>query len=280
MIIRNHISHYEILEELLGFQYFIHNKLADFYQKHSDKDELIKNHFAALSGALLFGYNIQFLQTAFESLEASFIHPTASNLRSVFEGIPKMYYLSLYPERTFPIMIHEIVKESEYKDAIKKLKEEKYQKFLKDKKLPFTNKNNFDKFKKKYKPSWIRRQLYDGAIISDFSTDEFSHVEVLQKFYDKLSDSSHANLMRNETAVDYEPADVELFFGLLKSMSYFNIHAFLEVSTEIVGELGMLKPSVDFLNRIAEKQKTMLNIAYFIPTIPSLGTKLKISTKS
>ena len=119
-----------------------------FFQNYSNKEELIKNHFTALSGSLLFSYNIQFLQIALESLETNFIHPAASNLRSVFEGIPKMYYLSLYPERTFPILIHEIVKDLEYKEAIKKLKGKKYEKLFKDKIFPFRNENNFKKFKK------------------------------------------------------------------------------------------------------------------------------------
>ncbi len=288
MIIKNHISHYEILEELLGFQYSLSNEFAKYYQEHPDKDDLIKHHFTALSGELLFGYNIQFLQISLESLEIGYIHPAASNLRSVFEAIPKMYYMSFYPERTFPILIHEIVKEFEYEDAIKELKKVEYKKFLIDKTIPFTNNENFKKFKKKYRPSWIRKQVYDDekilpmdeAMIDPIEdVKEYTHVRLLQSLYGTLSDSSHANLMRNKAAVDYSQVDTNFFFGLLKNMSYFNIHAFLETSIEIIGEIGRIRSSTEFLNHIAAKYKTMTPSGYLLPSNSNLSSKLKVGLK-
>ncbi|MCE2506669.1 MAG: hypothetical protein J4F36_09455 [Nitrosopumilaceae archaeon] len=102
----------------------------------------------------------------------------------------------------------------------------------------------------------------------------------IDRLYGKLSNSSHANITRNRTAVDYEPKDTETFFEFLKSLSYFNIEAYLESNFGLLYHLNLIKESQDFLNKMAEKFGTIMSDVYFIPNKDDLPSRLKLKPVS
>ncbi len=104
--IKNHITNYEDIEELLGFQHYLDVQFTTFYNKTTGI-ELQDKNMAGVSAHLLFYYNVQSFESALYSLECNLIHSSASNLRTVQEAIPKMYYISLdlmrnRPDRNIP----------------------------------------------------------------------------------------------------------------------------------------------------------------------------------
>ena len=266
-IIKNHITHYEVLEDMLGFQYFLNRKFTEYYNSIQDKTTLQK-FLAPLSVHLLFSYNFQSLQTAFMTLECDFIHQAATTLRTVYESIPKMYYISLFPEEIGKITIYEYIHNLKYEQALVELKEKEYQSFLNNQELIFETNGEFQNFKRDYSPSGFRKKLY---------TKE--RQKLLQKLYSKFSSSTHPNIRRNETSVDYDSKNTELFFEFLKSLSYFNIEAYLEGNYQLLHEIKLEHETIDFLNNISSKFKTIYDDVYFFPDKSDLGRKLKTSSK-
>jgi len=303
-IITNHIHHYEVLEELLGYQYFLNQKFASLYKSLSNKDEILKTYSNSLLNGVSFTYNVQFLQISLDSVELDYIHIAASNLRSVFEAIPKMFYLSIEPERVPDVMMNEYIQDFTYDQVNTKLEkiqnntEDKdkdleqliehkipsfehkdLQKFIENNTLPFKNENTFGKFKnKKYTPAWFRNQLYDDVDIISVpdSPTQLTHRGALQSMYSKLSDSSHSNILRNMVATNYDPVNTNFFFKMLKSLSYWNIYVFLEVNFKLLWDMGLIKTSLEFLNSIRVKYPTMGADKTLKPTIPHVVRKLNI----
>lgn len=291
-VIQNHISNYQILEEALGFQYYLNGKFFEYYKSNLDTKELLNEHFAELSIHLLFFYNVMSLQTAFNTLECGFIHQSAVNLRTVYEGIPKMYYISFFPEKVREITVHEYIHPFRYEDAIEKLKDKKYpedlneetlsfdekteyqewkkyQDLLNGETLPFNVKKEYQEWKKMYTPAWFRNQLY---------TEE--RVKKLHKLYGRLSASTHANISRNETAVEYTFADTDLFFQLMKSLSYFNLEAYLEGNYQLLCKMNLQPDVLTFLNRMANNLETIIEDVYFLPNKEKYKSKLKTTPVS
>jgi len=307
-IITNHIHHYEVLEELLGYQYFLNQKFASLYKSLSNKDQIFKKYSNSLLNGVSFTYNVQFLQIGLESVELDYIHIAASNLRSVFEAIPKMFYLSIEPERIPDVLIHEYIQDFTYDQVNKKLekiqnksndkdkdfeqliehkipsfKHEDLEKFIENNTLPFKNENIFGKFKnKKYTPAWFRNQLYDDVDSTSVpnSPVQLTHRGTLQSLYGKLSDSSHSNILRNMVATDYDPINTNFFFEMLKSLSYWNIYVFLEVNYSLLWDMGLIKTSLEFLNSIGVKYPTMGADKNMKPTIPHMVKKSNIRPRN
>jgi len=264
-IIKNHISHYPVLEELLGFQYYLNRKFTEFFNSLQDPTDL-KKFQAELFVYLLFFYNTQSLQTAFNALECDTIHQSAVNIRTVYESIPKMYYISLFPEEVGKITVHEYICDLSYEEALKELKGEDCMTCLDGQELKFETKNDFYNFKREYAPNAFRSKLYTKQ-----------HKILLQNLYSKFSNSTHPNITRNNTSVIYDSANTDLFFEFLKSLSYFNIESYLEGSLELLRKIGLDQEIVTFLNRISHEIKTIYEDVYFFPDKDNLKRKLKTS---
>lgn len=262
--IKNHIANYEDLEELLGFQYYLNHQFKIFSSKTADT-ELRNNHKAGLYIHSLFFYNIQSFQSALYSLECDLIHSAANNLRTIQEAIPKMYYMSLFPEQVGRIMVHEEIHMKKYGDALKELQEKNCQEYLNGEVLKFPKKHDFQIFKRKYMPKFFRDALYDEERKCG-----------IDGFYGTLSNSSHANITRNRTSVEYTYENTETFFEFLLSLSWFNIESFLECNYDLLNHLNLIKESIDFLNMMAAKFKTIMSGVYFIPNKDNLHLKLKL----
>ncbi len=162
-------------------------------------------------------------------------------------------------------MVHEKIHMKKYDDALKELQGEDCQAYLNGEPLQFRTKSDFCKFKSKYMPKSFRDVLYDEERKAG-----------IDRLYEKLSNSSHANITRNTTAVGYEPRNTEIFFEFLKILSYFNIEAYLESNFGLLHRLNLIQKSKDFLNMTAEKFGTIMSDVYFIPNNGDLSSRLKL----
>ena len=268
MVTKNHISHYSVLDEMLGFQYYLNKKFVEFYNSIKDPTEL-KKYMPELSIHSLFFYNTQSLQSALNDVECDRIHQSAVNIRTVYESIPKMYYISLFPEENGFIMVHEHLAEMRFQEAMIELKKEDCTSYLNGQELKFESKNAFYDFKRKYMPNAFRKKLYSQK-----------RQELLQKLYSKFSNSTHPNITRNKTSVRYEPKDTELFFEFLKTMSYFNIQAYSEGNIKLLLRIGIHKEIIEFLNAKAKQLQTFYEEVYFFPDNKDLDRKLKTSVET
>lgn len=266
MIVKNHVSHYPVLDELLGFQYYLNKKFTEYFNSHSSEFDKFT---PALSSYLLFFYNTQSLQSALNDIECDRTHQAAVNLRTVYEAIPKMYYISLFPEDNEFVMVHEHIAVMPLEKVLQELKEEECIKYLNGKELKFESKNALRKFKEKYAPKTIRKKLYSQK-----------RHELIQNLYSVFSISTHPNILRNRTSTSYEPKDTELFFNFLKTLSYFNIHAYLEGNIEFLIKMGIHQEVVTFLNVKAKQLKSFYEDVYFFPDNEDLDRKLKSSVET
>lgn len=262
-IIQNHVSHYSVLDELLGFQYYMNKKFAEYYNSHTTEFETFSS---SISSYLLFFYNTQSLQSALNDVESDRIHQAAVNLRTVYEAIPKMYYISLFPEENEFVLVHEHIAVMPFEKVVQELKEEACLKYLNGKELTFASKSELRKFKEKYTPNSIRKKLYSQK-----------RHELLQNLYSTFSNSTHPNILRNKTSTSYDPVDTELFFNFLKSLSYFNIQAYLEGNMEFLIKMGIQQEVIEFLNVKAKELKSFYEDVYFFPDNPDLNRKLLTS---
>ena len=262
-VIKNHHSHHSILDELLGFQYYMNKKFAEYFASNPKEFE---NFSSSLSSYLLFFYNTQSLQSALNDVEFDRIHQAAVNLRTVYESIPKMYYISLFPEENEFVLVHEHIAVMPFEKAVQELKEEECVKYLNGKKLTFASKSELRKFKEKYTPNAIRKKLYSSK-----------RHELLQNLYSAFSNSTHPNILRNRTSTSYDPKDTELFFNFLTSLSYFNIQAYLEGNMEFLIKMGIHQEIIEFINKKAKELKSFYEDVYFFPDNPDLDRKLKTS---
>ena len=268
MVIKNHISHYPVLDEMLGFQYYLNRKFVEFFNTIKNPTEL-KKFMPDLSIHLLFTYDTQSLQSALNDVECDRIHQAAVNIRTVYESIPKMYYISLFPEENGFIMVHEHIGEMRFPEAIKELEKEDCLSYLDGQELKFESKDEFYEFKRKYTPNAFRKKLYSQK-----------RQDLLQNLYSKFSNSTHANITRNRTSVSYESKNTDMFFEFLKAMSYFNIQAYLEGNIELLVRIGMHQEIIEFLNTKAEQLQSFYPEVYFFPDNEDLDRKLKTSIET
>jgi hypothetical protein len=176
----------------------------------------------------------------------------------------KCIIFSLFSEENGLILVQEHIAEMYFQEAVQELKKEDCITYLDGQELKFESNGEFQDFKRKYTPNAFRKKLYSQ-----------NHQELLQKLYSKFSNSTHPNITRNRTAVSYEPKNTELFFNFLKSMTYFNIQAYLEGNMELLVRIGVHQEIINFLNAKAKQLKTFYDDVYFFPDNENLDRKLK-----
>lgn len=269
MITKNHVSHYPVLDEMLGFQYYLNKKFVEFY-KTTDTDALNKFR-SPLSIHLLFFYNTLSLQSALDDIECDRVHQAAVNIRTVYESIPKMYYISLFPEENGLILVQEHITGMPFEKAVKEIKGEDCITYLNGRELKIETKEELEDFNKKYSHYGFIKALYAKK-----------QRESIESLYDKFSNSTHPNITRNRTSVTYDAQNTDLFFELLKSLSYFNIEAYLEGNTELLIRLGLNQEIIDFINTKAKQLGSFIQEVYFFPNKKSLDRKLitRVETKT
>jgi hypothetical protein len=264
----DHATHYPFIKKLLGYQYNLNIKINEIFNATSHEDHL--KNFAAYDIYLLFIYNLQSFQIALNSIEIDMLHPAATSLRTAYEGIPKMFYISLFPNKIGEIAVHEEIHSLTYNEAQLVLQNEETKKLMFGKSLIFSSKNQFEKFaRKKYTPSFYRNALYSDQ-----------KKKSITSLYSKFSSSTHANLTKNRVLTRYSSTETEIFFRFLECLSYYNIMAFCEGTAKLLWPTGISRQTLEFLNNAALQIGTMPEALYMIPDKDELLQRMVLKSVS
>lgn len=257
-----HFSNYRDLEEILGFQYYLNKLFFEYGGKkimNENKKEFVVHR--------LFYRNLQSLQSALYAIERDLLHPATTNLRTVHEAIPKMYYIALYPNDIKEIMAYEIIHVERYEKANDVLREKTVKNYLGGIDLQFSTSKAFAEFKIKYSPNGFRDALYDK-----------NRKKTIQDLYRQFSISVHPNLMRDVMTKKYDRFTTQTFFEFMTGLSYFNIEAHLEGACDLLHKFGLSDMSKKFLEKVKKPEKRGM-YEYFTPnkdTLPKLKSLSEI----
>lgn len=262
--IQDHIHHYEILEKLFGFQYWLNGEITNFVNKQKLHHDYIIKHLAELATHVLFSYNVLSLDVAFKIMEQNLIHQAAVNVRTVYEAIPKMYYISFFPSETRLITLKENLEGKTSDERQQYVQTETANKIM-DGKIPADVKDFVSKLGEKYSPGWFRKQLYTQTTIKK-----------LHGMYGTLSQSTHANIMRNRIDSNYSEVNTKQLFDIIHCLSYFNIHAEINGNEEVLKECDVYDESVSFMMSIGDEIKYLTDGAYMFPDNELVINKLRL----
>ena len=263
--IKDNIGSYSLLEKLLGFHHEMNQPIATEYNSLKEKipspasnnisDELNAN----IAVSSLCGWNIKYLFQAIRPLEHNELHVHAAIIRTVFESIPKMFYLLGRPESTQYILCkdhfdHWITRQK-YEDKINNVKvsnqEDYFEKFLNaEGKIHFPNtkitiENIFKEITEKYNNAWYRNQVYANKSL-----------KIHDNVYSTLSASAHANLFRSITNTDYSPEYSNKFMKILTDLSYFNLILQFNAGYKVLEKINELDDTIGFIQQITSQLKT------------------------
>lgn len=260
--IEDHIHHYEIIEEMIGFQYWLNEKVATIY--NSDM-EYSKNHIADAMIHHLFSHNLMSLYASFLSSQQNLLHQTIPNLRTVYESIPKMYYISFFPSEIKNIILKDHIEGNDDKKAIKYLKSKNALTIFESNEINNPTKL-IEPVKRKYHFKWFTRKIYSKVQINQMTST-----------YGLLSTSSHSSTVRRQQVKGYSKKDTGDTFEFIELLSFFNI------LTELNGHKTMIKeekiPGIEIMN-FAEKMRAKLikdgKMGSLFPDRPDIVKKVMI----
>ena len=224
----------------------------------------MEQYLSEMAVHLLFTYNVFSLDVSYKITESDLLHQAAVNIRTSYEGIPKMYYISFFPEQTRKIMLKENMTGMKEDEMLKYLQTNDASKILNGK-MPDNAETFVKKLKKRYSPAWFRNKIYSE-----------NSVKKLHEMYGSFSNSTHANIMRNATAIDYSEKNTNDFFNTLRSLSYFNILAEINGTEQVLRDCGILVEVLNFINSIGGKLGYLTNGSYLFPDNVSIIKKLRI----
>ena len=248
--IHDHSDHCTAVESLLGFSYWLNERVTPIYNdsKHAESHKI--GYFAHVT----FTNNMVLCYSSLLSLERSLYGPCAATMRPVWESFPKIFYLSYNQEDLFPVLL---------KDQIP------YTQNLKDKKRAVENflarhtvygECDIDETIaniKKYTRQYFLKSLYSKPTISN-----------VNRIYSRLSNAVHANL-GNHT-YNYDKSTTDVAFLQLELMLFHNIIIEVECNLPNKRTPGFpYKESLEFLNGVwadMSRDKTLL----MLPDRPGL----------
>jgi len=198
--IENHLPHYEIIKETLGFQSWLNAKVGNMYNKNL---EYAKQHFSEASVHGLFTLNLLSLYSAFLTLSRNLINQTVTNIRTVYESLPKMYYVSFHPEDCGKILLREHI-EGKKGRSREILRSSKVKKICEIYGIEYSE-ELLNELNKKFDYSWIRRRIYSEG-----------QIEQQRKTYGLFSTSSHGSMIRVKQMRDYSKEEIGDLFELIE----------------------------------------------------------------
>lgn len=206
--IEDHIQHYEIIEELIGFQNWLNNKVADIYNADT---EYAKQNFSEASILGLFSLNLLSLYSAFMTIQQNLVHQTIANIRTVYESIPKMYYMSFFPDECGKVILSEYISGKKDEDAIKILTSSSVSEIYEIYNIAYSE-ELLNQLRDKYHFNWFLKKIY--------STDQISRIN---STYSLFNTSSHSTITRMGKLQPYSKENTGDIFELMEFLSFFNI---------------------------------------------------------
>jgi len=262
--IENHIQHYETIEELLGFQYWLNEKTAAIYNADSEYSE---TNFSEATSHSLFSLNLLSIYAAFMTAQKGLMNQTITNIRTVYESIPKMYYLSFFPEECGKIILREHTEGIKDPEAREVLQSSKVSDIFSMYNLSYSE-DLLQELRKKYNFAWFRDQIYSSEQIIS-----------MKKTYRLFSTSSHPSIVRISEVRKHSKEEVGDIFDLIEFLSFFNILAMFNGHRNMVS-IGKFptKETMKFSEKIRQKLVDQdENMRSLFPDKPEIINKLMIS---
>ena len=257
--ISENIDHYPIFEQMLGFQmntvYLIKSKMSkDISQSFLDFHKLSNEIIAESINLGLCIHNNGSLYSALRPLEQDITAAYENTIRTVFESIPKIFYLLRHPEDSRMIILKE-----EYRmwhldyvvsaraddkkiprpnELVKEFIESEHGRKIVDASQIIFNKKFYDDFRKKHTNSWFRNQIYTG-----------SRLEIQKSIHSILSTSAHANTNRSRLIEKSEPKTRSNAMKLFTELSFFNLYLIVASQKRMLARIGKYDEYVDFVQK-------------------------------
>ena len=256
--ISENIDHYPIFEQMLGFQlntvHLIDSEISkDRSQLFSNVHEIPNEIIAEVINLGLCRHNNDSLYSALRPLEQDITAVYENTIRTVFESIPKIFYLLKHPEdsrmirlkeeyRTWHleyVLIHAGDKEiPRSKELIKEFVESEHGRRIVDASRITFDKKFYGDFSKKHTNPWFRNQIYIG-----------NRLEIQKSIYSTLSTSAHANTNRSRLVEKSEPGTSFSPMKLFSELSFFNLYLIVASQKRMLSKIGKYGECVDFVRK-------------------------------
>lgn len=260
--IENHLHHYEIIEDMIGVQYWLYDKITTFYNSDMDYS---RNHVADAMIHGLFYHNLLSLYASFLTTPQNLLHQSVVNLRTIYESIPKMYYISFYPNEIKYMILKDHMNGRDDTKAMKYLKSENSKLIFEQAEL-----NNpehlINQVENKYFFKWFNRAIYSEE-----------QINTAKSTYGLLSISSHGSLVRRQQGEEDSKDNTGDLFEFIELLSFFNILA------EMNGHELMMKKDwsqyheiLDFMEEMRTKLIKNGQMGSLFPDHPNVAKKVWI----
>jgi len=259
--IKDQIYHYPIIEDLLGFYYWLDEKVGPIYNDTQSYDiEHISEAFTHIS----FSHNILSFYTIFLTLERNLLHQTKTHMRTILESIPKMNYLAFYPDNINDIIIRDrisgIRNTEDKKNELEKFKTETQISIFKN----FNSDEVLERIKGKYYFNWYLDQIY-----ADHTK------KPMNILYHDLSNSIHSSLLRPQIKYDKELTDKVL--RDVELLLFYNLLAEVEGHKRMISaNLFPIKESTEFLEKMRAILVTDGKLPSLFPDHPDILSRVMI----
>jgi len=259
--IKDQVAHYTIITDLLGFTYWLQKETATIHNQHADYG---MKHIHEICIDVAFSHNFLSLYMAFLAIERNLLHQARAEMRTVFESIPKIFYLSLHPNELDCMLIRDEI--NGIRDEAAKRK--KIEDFKSGVGIPAFKSMDTDgilrRCKGKYNFDWILKNVYDERT-----------TKIAKGFYSSLSDSVHARFTKsmpsyNKEAIHKTLRDVEFLL-------FYNIVAEIEGHGDMIGSgLFPFDESRAFVDKTLAVLKTDEGFPSLFPDHQSIATRVRV----
>ena len=243
---------------MLGFQlntvHLIDSEISkDRSQLFSKVHEIPNEIIAELINLDLCKHNTDSLYSALHPLEQDITAVYENIIRTVFESVPKIFYLLRHPEDSRMIRLKEEYRawHLEYvliragdkeiprsKELIKEFIESEHGRKIVDASRITFDKKFYDDFSKKHTNPWFRNQIYIG-----------NRLEIQKSIYSTLSTSAHANTNRSRLVEKSEPGTSFSPMKLFSELSFFNLYLIVASQKRMLSKIGKYGECVDFVRK-------------------------------
>lgn len=241
---------YDLFKHLIAFQHVIYdkvsNKRAGELRGVQPSSHISDEIFAEVAVSDMLGHNKLYLFSASRALAWGIPHASGSLARTVFESVPKSFYLMARPQDARKFMLTETY--PIWKSAHVDPKSTSTKAFLKDPETEETLAGEqitaamFSKLQKEHSAGRIRKEIYDDNTL-----------KLQNQLYAALSSSSHPTIIRSFMPVSDGRSPV--LMRIISDLAFLNL--FLTINSQIrLLDARAISESVEFM-RAALKDKDL-----------------------
>lgn len=258
--INDQIHHYPIIEDLLGFNYWLYNKTGTTYNELSGYGT---QHLSELFTTVTFSQNFLSLYTIFLTIERNLFHTARASMRTVLESLPKIFYLAFYPNEANYVFLHDIIHGIRTEnEKIKKLEE-----FKSDTQLDifkqFNSNELIEQIKGKYYFKWFVERVYNEQT-----------KQAVNNIHSNLSGSTHPSFTKPQ--IQYDEKRINKMLRDTELLLFYNIVAEIEGHSNMIeSNLFPLQESVTFMEKMRSVLVQEGRLASLFPDHPDIASRVR-----